>query len=71
MVNLKQGASAITQQIPHPSPIFLLPPTHPPNLPSYQDVCEAEVIVMTRCRAQRNESEQAATVPFFLGIVAA
>ena len=49
---------------PHPSPIFCLPPTRPLSFPPYQDVLEAEVIVMTQCRALRNESEQAATAPF-------
>lgn len=50
-----------------PSPIPP-PPIHSPNLspslPPYQDVWEAEVIVMTQCRTLRNRSEQAATVPF-------
>lgn len=33
-------------------------------LPSYQDVLEAEVIVMTRCWTLRIGNKQAATVPF-------
>lgn len=46
-------------------PFPCLPSSWPlPSLPPYQDVWEAEVIVMTQCRALRNESEQAATVPF-------
>jgi len=63
------------------SPLLLLssltyvPPIHPPNLspslPPYQDVWEADVIAVTRCRTLRNGSEQAATVPFPCGIVAA
>lgn len=44
------------------------PPVHPlglfPSLHPYQDVWEAEVIVMTQCRTLRSGSEQAATMPF-------
>lgn len=49
--------------VPHLSAAH--PPAQPfPSLPTYQDVWEADVIVMTQRRTLRNGSEQAATVPF-------
>ena len=58
-----------------PSFLTYFPPFHPlglsPSLLSYQDVWEAEVIVMTQCRTLRHGSKPAAHPAFSLGIVAA
>lgn len=58
----------ITQQTAREFPLLFtltyFPPDLRPPLPPYQDVLEAEVIVMTQCWTLRIGSEQAAAVPF-------
>lgn len=74
MIDLSYGEEGGVEVLSHPSPIPSPPSPQrlvSPSLPPYQDVWEAEVIFMTRCRTLRNGSEQAATLPFSLGIVGA